>query len=412
MHCRGSRLAHVSLLLLLVAELRNSCVAFVTIQTTVRADASSLRTMETDAAYVKQQGLSSAIVANSSKTAATWMREGLLFSSFSQGLLAHPAARDCLRRGLLRCVLTDARRVAEDAVTTSVRTSPCNGPCMDALQRLEACDQALRVLASEGSLSVPGDVLLRYRAVVQSSATLPLRFVYIPTAMYALRPDSSRTPGQQRQRARADGKQRRDEIVGLLRELLGNTTTPPIAAVTLDLDDGSIRHPHVTSTTPAYSHSRAVPLPTNGKAALCDWQPHLVYIQGGNTFWLQHCLEKGNWSNDLRQLLQSDATFYCGVSAGAIVAGAAVETACWKGWDDPSVAPDRPRAEDWTGVPGLRLVGDFRAVFPHYAPDVWATVVAEGNARLRARTGGGEVLCLRDDQVCHVDGMLETATIL
>jgi hypothetical protein len=77
------------------------------------------------------------------------------------------------------------------------------------------------------------------------SNNLELRVLYIPTALYALRKDSTNTPGKQRQRARADGKQRRNELVQLLTNLLGDTVS--ISAVTLDWDDGSVKQPECTA---------------------------------------------------------------------------------------------------------------------------------------------------------------------
>jgi len=55
----------------------------------------------------------------------------------------------------------------------------------------------------------------------EKTAPLELRLVYIPTAMYALRCDSTNTPGKQRQRARADGKKRRNELVSMVEKLMG-----------------------------------------------------------------------------------------------------------------------------------------------------------------------------------------------
>ena len=69
----------------------------------------------------------------------------------------------------------------------------------------------------------------------------------------------------------------------------------------------------------------------DGKEALTNWSPHLIYVEGGNTFWLQHCIEKGNWSDQILNACTGDtAAVYCGKSAGAIVAGQLVETATWK----------------------------------------------------------------------------------
>ena len=66
--------------------------------------------------------------------------------------------------------------------------------------------------------------------------------------------------------------------------------------------------------------------------ALTTWAPHIVYVEGGNTFWLQHCLEKGNWDEPLRKACVGPdaASLYIGKSAGAIIAGTTVETATWK----------------------------------------------------------------------------------
>ena len=85
---------------------------------------------------------------------------------------------------------------------------------------------------------------------------------------------------------------------------------------------------------------RFIASPKTGKEAIRDWKPHLVYVQGGNTFWLHHCMEKGDWTQDLMRVCGCDsgsdadessfAAIYCGVSAGAILAGESMQTACWK----------------------------------------------------------------------------------
>jgi peptidase E len=69
----------------------------------------------------------------------------------------------------------------------------------------------------------------------------------------------------------------------------------------------------------------------NGKDAINKWKPHFIYVQGGNTFWLYHCIEKGDWTQDLRNACTGEnAAVYCGTSAGAIIMGDSMETACWK----------------------------------------------------------------------------------
>jgi len=69
----------------------------------------------------------------------------------------------------------------------------------------------------------------------------------------------------------------------------------------------------------------------DGKEAFNSWKPNLIYVQGGNTFWLYHCIEKGGWSRDIVNACTGDhAAVYCGNSAGAIIMGKSVATACWK----------------------------------------------------------------------------------
>lgn len=379
----------------------------------------------------------------SSSPTSCWMNEGLLFSSFSDGVVPNKRAQHYLCRGLVRALLRQELRVAEASLRSSVRASPCNGPNIQALQRLEQLDGALDKLKNDDETSKDPVQLLLQTA---TDWPMTLRFVYIPTAMYALRRASTNTPGKQRQRARADGKKRRDEIVALLHQLLLSTHNTKgkqderschninIATVTLDLDDGSLKQAKVTTATATTdasivavdddSAAAASVFPKSGQEALRDWCPHLVYVQGGNTFWLYHCLMENddtNWKDDLRILLCSGNTFYCGSSAGAIVAGSSMEPAGWKGWDDPSIVPGgRQTYDDWNGVASLKLVGN-AAFFPHYDEDQWAAVVQGKMAALAPRRGGDDddddsntniqVCCLQDDQVCYVDGSAKKTVI-
>jgi hypothetical protein len=259
--------------------------------------------------------------------------------------------------------------------------------------------------------------------------SLPLRLVYVPTAMYALRKDSASTPGKQRQRARADAKKRRDEICRLVSDLFsanesngdvsrcgenaGGDLHPwkvSVAAVTLDWDDGSLKHVACAISSPP---------PLDGRHALAGWTPHLVYVQGGNTFWLHHCLDKGKWGPPLVELLRDGSTYYCGASAGAILAGVSMDPATWKKWDDCSVVPGRENYADWRDVRALRLAGP-HSFFPHMS-DEWKALVDRKVSETTGgrspvgvdRTGYGHiVVCLRDQDVCLVDGSAETLEIL
>jgi peptidase E len=132
--------------------------------------------------------------------------------------------------------------------------------------------------------------------------------------------------------------------------------------------------------------------------ALSWWNPHIIYIEGGNTFWLQHCIEKGNYSKlMITACTGSSGAVYCGKSAGAIVAGKYVETATWKGWDDPSVVPGKKSYDKWIDCKGFSFVGD-NSFFPHMSND-WETLVQQKKTSKLSNT-----VCLREEDVCCVIG--------
>ena len=138
--------------------------------------------------------------------------------------------------------------------------------------------------------------------------------------------------------------------------------------------------------------------------ALTTWAPHLVYVEGGNTFWLQHCVEKGNWAPHLRAACTGPdaSSVYIGKSAGAIIAGATVETATWKGWDDPSVVPGKETYDDWKGYPGLDMVGS-QSFFPHMSDD-WENTVAEKRQEVQPKELADKIVCLGEYDACCIDG--------
>lgn len=126
-------------------------------------------------------------------------------------------------------------------------------------------------------------------------------------------------------------------------------------------------------------------------------------------------MEKGDWGEDLIEACCSKSeqptkptAVYCGVSAGAILVGRSMQTACWKEWDDPSVVPGREMYHDWKDVRGLSLVGSV-SFFPHME-DRWQTLVEERVKELPRPQEGYEcnemqiLSCLKEEQVCFVDG--------
>ena len=260
----------------------------------------------------------------------------------------------------------------EIALKDSNLASPCNGPDPVLLEQLESTDRVVDDSDTPGGSNSNSnwkhnlELLLRCKT---DATPIDLRVLYIPTAMYSLRPGSTSKPGKQRGRNRADGKKRRNEILGLLQgELVGflkssdaSRSEEPnsklqlftVRTVTLDLDDASVKQPEevvvgLKSDSEDHETSAAggARFPESGKEAIREWKPHLVYVQGGNTFWLHHCMEKGDWAKDLTDAcccdydcdsssntngsLSSFSAVYCGVSAGAILAGESMQTACWK----------------------------------------------------------------------------------
>jgi len=375
---------------------------------------------------------------------AEMMKFGILISSFTDGILNNQdttssasmssetntktstntvakvnTAKLFVQYSIATILTKDIIYQIEEAIETSVKHSPCAGPNIDYINMLEEGDALLSPSFDDDSnmideLDVDSSMnvkrkqdyiqsLLTYiqraSSVLSTSTPPPIKILYIPTAMYALRKDSQNTPGKQRQRARADGKKKRNELLHFVQHLFADYCDDEknncdsdnyddtvnqkesslfmnISSVTLDLDDGSIKQPETT-----LSSSASTTFPTNGYDAFKNWRPHLIYVEGGNTFWLSHCMEKGNWYELIRNACiggDNDGdnddhhlhhpTLYIGKSAGAIVAGKYVETATWKEWDDPSVVPNKETYEDWKGSFGLDLAGGV-SIFPHMSSD-------------------------------------------
>ena len=394
---------------------------------------------------------------------------GLLFSSFSDGLKPTVQAHVVLQQGLLQSLLRQGQVQVEREIAQSATQSPCCGPTnLDAVQHLEQLDQAMQQLwsCSTVSSSVPRETAESiWKALLNkdmgnddSHARLPsIRIVYIPTALYALRPDSTSTPGKQRQRARYDAKERRQALVQFLEPLVTDLlplesasapATLQLELVTVDLSDNSVklpqqvpisRNPSKNDETPASSSNNNNKLPSwcppSGHQALTDWHPHLIYVEGGNTFWLYHCLQEQQPTcfEALRQAVDatgSTAAVYCGSSAGAILLGASMQTACWKEWDAPSIVPTRPTYDDWKAVAGLDLlVPPGTSIFPHMTSQ-WHELVNRKVQELRRENDYDKtepmtndeqhdmiiptssttgVICLRDEDVLCVVGGLDNA---
>ena len=327
-----------------------------------------------------------------------WATNALLFSSWNDGIVPSLAAKKFMKYAICAKLLQDHIAKKEDNIEESAKYSPCNGPSVDALNNLEIADR-LNKSGKQFSFDnfVDTDTIdlwtketLQY--ITSESEQITVKLLYIPTAMYALNPQSSNTPGKQRQRARSDGKKRRTQVLKLLETMLSDeiSTKLSIQTITLDLDDDSLKQPEGPDTAP---------FPQDGREALSSWNPTCIYVEGGNTFWLQHCIEKGEYSQYIVDACTGESgSVYCGKSAGAIVAGNDMSTASWKCWDNPSVVPSKQTYEDWVGTKGFQFAESI-SFFPHM-DDQWIELV---NGKLKGQEAGS-TYCLREEEVCCING--------
>ena len=174
------------------------------------------------------------------------MAFGLLISSFTDGILGSKDAQDFLKYSLVSTLTKHALSQVQANLANSVKASPCAGPNIDYLNQFEEGHALLEATNDVPRSEKTVDMLEYLVSLSSSSSSIPqIRILYIPTAMYALRKDSDRSPGKQRQRARADGKKRRTQVVNFVKELFRPSEKAgdggDVLAVTLDLLDGSIK---------------------------------------------------------------------------------------------------------------------------------------------------------------------------
>jgi hypothetical protein len=330
------------------------------------------------------------------------MEFGILISSFTDSMTS-TSTLQFFKYSLASLLTMDAVQMIQKDVEQSTMYSPCQGPNIHLLDKLQEGDDLL-LGCKDTDYEDKTQSMLQFL----TGRNLELRVLYIPTAMYALNPNSSNTPGKQRQRARADAKKRRNQLIVGIQELFQKEErlNLDILAVTLDFEDGSIKQP--------IGSQDASKFPKTGVEALTSWEPHVIYIEGGNTFWLHHCMVMGqeDWMELVknacchrpRNNTPSKNTYYhrrpalyIGKSAGAIVAGKYVETATWKGWDDPSVVPGKESYDKWKGVLGMDIVGG-ASIFPHMS-DEWVETVQEKTRD--TLPSNSDVICLQEfDAFC------------
>ena len=143
-------------------------------------------------------------------------------------------------------------------------------------------------------------------------------------------------------------------------------------------------------------------------------QSNILYMDGGNTFYLQHhLLRSAFWPSFKEHMATTGNYVYIGVSAGAIVAGNSIETAYWKGWDDPTASGTI--SEEWTvdRKEGAKLAPD-ESFFMHYDADIHQGLVEESSRRfegsflVRTVKNNNALIYGEDEKANHSNNVLFT----
>ena len=129
------------------------------------------------------------------------------------------------------------------------------------------------------------------------------KLVYIPTAMYAYNPDGSKPRGEQRRRARYDARQKL--------QFLEKSFACENQGLLLELDDPKLSKDQLRDSIKAAG---------------------IVYVDGGNTFYLQRHVLQSGFMDIVGSYLAENQMVYIGASAGAITSGQSIKTAFSKGW--------------------------------------------------------------------------------
>ena len=119
----------------------------------------------------------------------------------------------------------------------------------------------------------------------------------------------------------------------------------------------------------------------------------VIYVEGGNTFYLLKAMRDCNFEKVIRKLLKKGKV-YIGASAGSIVAGKTIKTAGWLGEEY-----ENKNIIGLKDLKGLNLVPF--DIFVHYTPE-YAEIIRQQikNPRKRAK----RLKILTDDQAIFVQG--------
>jgi hypothetical protein len=175
--------------------------------------------------------------------------------------------------------------------------------------------------------------------------------VYVPTAAYSTILTSQRSPGEARRRAKYDARQKLKFLANILPGVTGESKL-----LELDLPDMTKSKIEETIQHAAY-----------------------IYVDGGNTFYLQkYCVQHSFFDCVRTYCEEHDGCVYIGASAGGIVAGKQLDTAYWKGWDDPSIVDCDFATEEYSRGGELSMY----SIFPHYDEKEHSALVKDKRTRL------------------------------
>lgn len=114
----------------------------------------------------------------------------------------------------------------------------------------------------------------------------------------------------------------------------------------------------------------------------------IVYLSGGNTFYLLDHIKKSSFDTVLKDQLKRELV-YAGGSAGAVVAGMSIEPA--KEFDDPHEAPE---LSNYDGMQLIKL-----SILPHYGNPKYQDLYQKA---LESTTDTAPILTLTDSQALVV----------
>lgn len=122
----------------------------------------------------------------------------------------------------------------------------------------------------------------------------------------------------------------------------------------------------------------------------------IIYVEGGNTFYLLEVANKSGFSKIIRDLLANGGKVYVGTSAGSIIAGPDINST--KYIDDLTVVP---KLKDFTGFSLVNYV-----VIPHIGnEDFYKKNEAEYNELFKdLKNQQHPHIMLRDTQAVYVEG--------